>query len=164
MIDPSSLVLYRPGSSSFLTTKSYSTSLISSRFYTQQTGTAIATELLYRILIDIINRLLASFQRLASRGMEECSSWMERRMQERHERLEAAKHNGIEGLKIVEEVGRLAQEREFITCPMMGRVMDARMEGKRGPPGPPKWVRGVLGGIEEGIMLDRDFWIQTHCD
>src|SRR4051812_26515414 len=85
----SSLVLYRPGPSSSLTTTSTPTSLISSRLFSQQTGTAIATELLYRILFDIINRFLASFQRLASKGMEQASSWLERKMQERRDRFAA---------------------------------------------------------------------------
>jgi hypothetical protein len=135
--------------------------LVSSRLFSQQTGTAIATELLYRILLDILNRFLASFQRLAYRGMEECSSWMERKLQERRERLEAAKEGG---LKIVGEVRKLAEEGGFITCPWTGHKMDARAEGRRGSPGPPMWVRDVLQGIDEGRMEERDFWIQTHGD
>ncbi|CAG5179083.1 uncharacterized protein ALTATR162_LOCUS9024 [Alternaria atra] len=162
MTTSSSLMLYRPGPSNSLSTRSYSSSLISSRLFSQQTGTAIATELLYRILIDIINRFLCSFQRLASRGIDEASSWMERKLQERRDRLEAAKAGAEEGLKIVKEVGRLAEERSFITCPMTGHAMDSRVEGKRGPPGPPQWVRGVLAGIDEGRIAERDFWIHTH--
>lgn len=94
--------------------------------------------------------------------MEQCSSFIERKLQERRDRLAAAKSSAAEGLKIVEEVGRLAEKRGFITCPMTGDSMDARLDGKRSPPKPPLWVRGVLDGIEEGRMLDRDFWIQTH--
>ena len=73
MTASSSLVLYSPGPSSAMTTKSSPASLISSRLFTQQTGTAIATELLYRLLFDIMNRVLASFQRLASRGIEQAT-------------------------------------------------------------------------------------------
>jgi hypothetical protein len=29
-------------------------------------------------------------------------------------------------------------------------------------PSPPLWARGVLEGIDEGRMEERDFWIQTH--
>ncbi|CAN9152738.1 unnamed protein product [Alternaria alternata] len=151
---------HRP--SNALSTRSYSTSLISSRLFSQQTGTAIATELLYRILIDIINRFLCSFQRLASRGIDEASSWMERKLQERRDNLNAAKASAREGLKIVEEVGKLVEDRGFLTCPMTGHAMDATAEGKRELPGPPQWIRGVLAGIDEGRMVERDFWIHTH--
>jgi hypothetical protein len=161
MTASSSVVLYGRGPSTTLAARSSPTSLMSSRLFSQQTGTAIATELLYRLLFDILNRLLASFQRLASRGMEECSSWMERKLQERRERLETAKEGDI---KIFKEIGKLAEERGFVTCPLTGHKMDARMEGRRGPPGPPMWVRGVLQGIEEGRMEESDFWIQTHAD
>lgn len=85
-------------------------------------------------------------------------------MQERRHRLAAAKSNSAEGLRIVEEVGKLAEERGFIMCPMTGHQMDARMSGKRGAPSPPMWVRGVLQGIDEGRMTERDFWIHTHGD
>jgi hypothetical protein len=160
----SSLTLYRPSPSNAVSTRSYSHSLISSRLFSPQTGTAIATELLYRILIDIINRFLCSFQRLASYGIDEASSWMERKLQERRDRRDAARANERDGLKIVQEVGRLAQERGFVTCPMTGHKMDVGVEGKRGPPGPPMWVRRVLNGIDDGRMADRDFWIHTHGD
>jgi ElaB/YqjD/DUF883 family membrane-anchored ribosome-binding protein len=152
MTATSSLILYRPGTSSSLTTKPSPTSLISSRLFSQQTGTAIATELLYRLLFDIINRFLASFQRLASRGMEEATSWIEQKLQERRERLQAAKDQGAEGLKIVQEVGKLAEDRGFITCPMGGQA-----GGRRQPP----WVKSVLEGIEEGRLHDRDFYTNS---
>ncbi|KAF1841488.1 uncharacterized protein K460DRAFT_168334 [Cucurbitaria berberidis CBS 394.84] len=157
-----SLVVYRPGASTTLAARPLSASLISSRFFTQQTGTAIATELLYRILFDILNRLISSFQRLASKGMQKCSSFIEQKLQEQRDRLAAAKAGAAEGLKIVQEVGKLAEERGFITCPMTGHTMDAILEGKRAPPGPPMWVREVMEGIDEGRIHDRDFWIQTH--
>jgi len=155
----SSLTLYRPGPSTSLTTRSFSSSLISSHLFTQQTGTAILTELAYRILIDIINRFIHSFQRLASHSLDSASSFIERRLQERRNRLDAATSGtGNEGLKIVEEVGKLAEERGFVTCPLTGMDM-GKEEGMRGPP---RWVRGVLDGINEGRMKERDFWIHTH--
>jgi hypothetical protein len=160
----SSLILYSPSPSNAVSTRPYSNSFISSRLFSPQTGTAIATELLYRILIDIINCFLCSFQRLASHGIDEASSWMERKLQERRDRRDAARANERDGLKIVQEVGRLAQESGFMTCPMTGQKMDVGLEGKRGPPGPPMWVRRVLNGIDDGRMADRDFWIHTHGD
>lgn len=126
-------------------------SLIPATFFTQQTGTAIATELLYRVLFDIIQRFMASFQRLASKGIDQCSSWLERKMKERRERQKGAR----DGLEIVQEVSRAAAQRGFITCPMAGA--DAN-----GGPQPPRWVKGVLEGIEEGRMEEKDFWIHTH--
>jgi hypothetical protein len=149
MTASSSLVLYRSGPSSSLTTLSSSSSLISSRLFSQQTGTAIATELLYRILFDIINRFLASFQRLASHGMEQASSWLERKMQERRDRLQEAKDGAAQGLGIMDEVNKVAENRASITCPLGGEA-----GGRRQPP----WVKSVLQGIEEGRMHDRDFY------
>lgn len=169
MTQSQSMVLYRPssGQTTLSTTTTYR-SLVPSRFFTASTGTAIATELLYRILIDIINRILHSVQRFTSTKIDEFSSFLERRRVERqNERLEAAKAakgnaasgNGG-GLRIVEEVGRVAEERGFIQhCPMTGREWE---EGGRGPPEPPRWVKGVLKGVEEGRMEERDFWIHTH--
>ena len=146
MTASSSLILYRPTPSSSLSSRPSTTSLNPSSFFTQQTGTAIATELLYRLLFDIINRFMATFQRLAARGVDEASSWIERKIQERKEA------KGTEELKIVEEVGKLAKERGFV-CPMTGEV-----GGKaRGPP----WVRSVLTGIEEGRLHDKDFWTNS---
>jgi hypothetical protein len=145
----SSLVLYRPGPSTSLSKTSSPASIISSRLFSQQTGTAIATELLYRILFDIINRFLTSFQRLASKGMEEASSWIEQKMKERRERLAAAKNSATDGLRIVEEVGKMAEGNGFIKCPM---------GGERSGPTPPPWVQSVLLGIDEGRMQARDFY------
>jgi len=135
-----------------MTTTSSPTSLISSRLFSQQTGTAIATELLYRILFDIINRFLTSFQRLASRGMEEASSWLERKMQERRERLAAGNDGAADGSNIVQEVGKLAHDRGFVTCPLGGEKGGARQ---------PPWVKSVLEGIEEGRLHDRDFYTNS---
>jgi hypothetical protein len=152
MTASSSLVLYRPGSSSSLATKPLPTSLISSRLFSQQTGTTIATELLYRLLFDIINRFLHAFQRIAARGVEDATSWIEQKMQERRERLQAAKDHGIEPLKITQEVSKLAQDQAFVMCPMGGEAV-----GTRQPP----WVKSVLEGIEEGRLHDEDFYTNS---
>jgi hypothetical protein len=151
MTQSSSLVLYSPGPSSSIAATSKASSLISSRLFSQQTGTAIATELLYRILFDIINRFLATFHRLASQGMEEASSWLEQKMQERRERLQQAK-DSAGGLGIMDEVNKAAENRGSITitCPMGGEARGRRPQ--------PPWVRSVLQGIEEGRMHDRDFY------
>ena len=150
-----SLVPYNPSTTSTtLSARPSASSLIPANFFTQQTGTAIATELLYRLLFDIIQRFLASFQHLAAKGMDQCTSWLERKMQERRERLAAAQEGG--GLEIVEEVSKLAAQRGFITCPMTGA------DASGGGPQPPVWVRDVLEGIEQGRMQEKDFWIHTH--
>ncbi|KAH7406069.1 Metallo-dependent phosphatase-like protein [Phaeosphaeria sp. MPI-PUGE-AT-0046c] len=152
MTGSSSLVLYRSGPSSSMTTTQSPASLISSRLFSQQTGTAIATELLYRLLFDIINRFLATFQRLASKSMDEASSWIERKLQERRERLQEAKARSTNGLHVVEEVDKLAESSGFITCPIGGNS-----GARRQPP----WVKSVLEGIEEGRLHDRDFYTNS---
>ncbi|OAL56886.1 hypothetical protein IQ07DRAFT_675012 [Pyrenochaeta sp. DS3sAY3a] len=155
------LIRYRPAASAALVTMPSSGSLVSSRFFTQQAGTAIATELIYRILIDIINRVLHSFHRLAAKGIDECSSFIERKLQERREGLIASKKKDTEGRTIEEEVRKLIEERGSITCPLGGES-DTRKNTGRSPPPPPMWVKNVLEGIEEGRMHERDFWIHTH--
>lgn len=172
MTASSSLILYRPSpSANTMTPHSSSTSntLIPSRLFTQATGTAIATELLYRILLDIINRLLSSLQHLAARSMDDASTWMQRKLAERRDRLAAAAKaspTDDSGMKIVQEVSRLAEKQGFVSCPLTGHAMDVeRVKARRGPQGgPPMWVRGVMRGIDEGRMEERDFWIQTHGD
>jgi hypothetical protein len=167
MAPSNSLVLYKSSSSALTTQSSSSRSLAPARLFTATTGTAIATELLYRLLWDIINRLLHSFQRLASDGMDQLSEFWERKMAERKERqLEAAKakaeanRNG-KGLGILEEVERLNEERNMgFQCPMGGEMEN--MKGPMGPPQPPRWVMGVLEGVKEGRMEEKDFWIHTH--
>lgn len=72
-------------------------------------------------------------------------------MQERRDRLAAAKNGDRNGLRIVEEVGKLAQQRGFVACPMN------RDHG----PVPPPWVQNVLVGIEEGRLHDRDFYTNS---
>jgi hypothetical protein len=158
MTTSSSLVLYRPGPTSSLTTSSR-TPLISSRLFNKQTGTAIATELLYRILFDIFNRFISSFQRLASKGIEQASSWIEQKLVERRDRLAAAEGDAGDGLTIVREVGKMAEESGFIACPM-GRTLGGDT-GARLAPVPPMWVRGVLEGIEEGRLHDKDFYTNS---
>ncbi|KAH7126785.1 hypothetical protein B0J11DRAFT_286378 [Dendryphion nanum] len=152
----SSLVLYRPAAPSSLTTTTRASSLISSRLFNAQTGTAIATELLYRILIDIVNRLLHSFHKFAVARIDQFSDYMDRRANERQQQRQDAarmrKESRENGLGIVEEVGKLVEERGF-DCPM-GQSQN--------PPQPPKWVQGVLEGVREGRMEEKDFWIHTH--
>lgn len=158
----SALVPYRSSPINTMTLRPQSNTLISSRLFTQQAGMAIATELLYRILFDIINRLLSSLQRLAAHSMDEASTWFQRKLQERRD---AARLKPNNGLQIVQEVGQLAVQQGFITCPLTGRTMSDAKEGWRGGPrGPPVWVRGVLQGIDEGRISERDVWIQTHGD
>jgi hypothetical protein len=148
MTSPSSLVLYRSSPIFSLIARPSTTSMISSHIFNHQTGTAIITELLYRLLFDIINRFLASFQRLASRGMEDAYSWLEWKLQERQQ----AKDRATQRLTIVEEVGKMAEQRGFITCPMGGEI-----GAKRQPP----WMKSVLKGIKEGRLHDRDFYTNS---
>ncbi|PVI06590.1 hypothetical protein DM02DRAFT_649710 [Periconia macrospinosa] len=141
------------------TSTSTSTSLLPARLFTAQTGHALATELLYRLLFDILNRLLTHLHRFASRQLDTFSSFLERRWNERADALKAArearKRSEEEGAKlgIADEVMRVAAERGFvrgdgaIECPRGGSV--------KGPPG---WVGFVLEGIKEGRIVERDFW------
>ncbi|KAF2022115.1 hypothetical protein BU24DRAFT_458003 [Aaosphaeria arxii CBS 175.79] len=160
----SSMVLYRPGPSSSLTTTSHSTSLLPARLFTAQTGTAIATELLYRLLMDILNRLIHSLHKFASSRLDQLSAHLEKRAalrQQQHLDAAAARE---QGLGIVEEVEKLVERRGFeLECPMGGGA-GGGMGGIGGPPGPPRWVKGVLEGVREGRMEERDFWIHTHGD
>jgi hypothetical protein len=162
-----SLVLYHhPTPTTTTTTTTLSTqhprlSLLPSTFFTQQTGTAIATELLYRLLFDLLQRFLTTFQRLAAKSLDEASSWLERKLADRRSITNRSQGVGVEeeeggGGGIVHQVSKLAAQRGFITCPMTG----ANVHG--GGPQPPRWVRGVLEGIEEGRMEEKDFWIHTH--
>ncbi|CAI6335874.1 unnamed protein product [Periconia digitata] len=169
--DPSwyhnALVPYRGSPSSspsttLTTTRSSSSSIVSSRLFTAQTGHAIATELLYRLLFDILNRLLTHLHRFASRQLDSFSSFLERRWQERVDALSEAREarkrseEAKKGLGITEEVERVAMERGFVkggddVCPIRG----GDGMGRRGPPG---WVGVVLEGIKEGRIVERDFW------
>lgn len=146
-----SLVLYSTPTT--LSTRPGASSLIPAHFFTRQTGTAIATELLYRILFDIIQRVLATFQRLAAKGMDQCSTWLERKVQERRERQAL---NASKGLEITREIGNLAVKQGFVTCPMTGADTNG------GGPQPPRWIRDVLEGIDEGRMEEKDFLIHAH--
>lgn len=172
MTPSQSLVLYRPSSSTSsasVTTTSPNRTLISSRLFTATTGTAIATELLYRILIEIINRLLHSFQNFASARLDQLSSFLERKSLEREEERKrradasaSSKKGDGKGLGILEEVERLNEDRGGFACPMGGE--HGGYGGRRNPPAPPRWVRVVLKGVEEGRMQKRDFWINTLGD
>lgn len=146
-----SLVLYSTPTT--LSTRPGASSLIPAHFFTRQTGTAIATELLYRILFDIIQRVLATFQRLAAKGMDQCSTWLERKVQERRERQAL---NASKELEITREIGNLAVKQGFVTCPMTGADTNG------GGPQPPRWIRDVLEGIDEGRMEEKDFLIHAH--
>lgn len=152
MTTSQSLVHYSPPVSATLLSRPGVSALIPVNFFSQQTGTTIATELLYRILFDIIQRLMASFQRLASKSIDQCSSWLERKIRERRERLESAKGE----LEIVQEVANVAAQSGFMKCPMTSAATN------KGRPQPPRWVRGVIQGIEEGRMEKNDFWIHAH--
>lgn len=156
----SAMVPYRgPTTSTTLTTTSYpssSSALLPARLFTAQTGHAIATELLYRLLVDILNRLLVSLQRVAGRQLDALSSFLERKTAEWRAAREAAREAAKKSaeLSVSEEVRRAAMERGFVgvACPMGGG--DERM-GK----GPRGWVVGVLEGIEEGRFEEKDFWV-----
>lgn len=150
-----SLVLYRAPTPTTLSTRPSASSLIPADLFTRQTGTAIATELLYRILFDIVQRFMAKFQRLAAKGMDQCSTWLERKMQERRERQTGAASKGLE---ITQEVGKLVANQGFITCPM------TRVDTNGGGPRPPRWIRDVLEGIEEGRIEEKDFSIHAHTE
>ncbi|KAF2254804.1 hypothetical protein BU26DRAFT_600431 [Trematosphaeria pertusa] len=164
------LIPYRP-SSALLATQSptSSGSLIPTRLFTAQTGTALATELLYRLLIELINRLLSSLQRLASSRLDAFSSFLERNSAERRAAAAAASAGSTDkanGLNITQEVGKAALKRGFVgpetvVCPMTGEALGKGGGGARawgGPVGPPRWVRGVLEGIEEGRVGEQDIW------
>ncbi|KAF2192653.1 hypothetical protein K469DRAFT_316201 [Zopfia rhizophila CBS 207.26] len=161
-----SLVLYHPSptTTTTLTNPSSSRSLISSRLFTPKTTTAIATELLYRILLEILNRLLSSFQQFASHRLDQLSSYLEQKAKERREkRLSDAreKKEGV-GLGIVEEVGKLAERQGFV-CPRIGEGREKpEWVRKRMERGPPQWVKECYRGIAGGSLDERDFWIQTH--
>ncbi|KAF1951672.1 hypothetical protein CC80DRAFT_597140 [Byssothecium circinans] len=157
----SALIPYRPSpSTTTLTSTSPSTSLIPARYFTAQTGQALATELLYRLLFDILNRLLASLHRFAAKQFDSLGSFLEKRWEERQQgqqqralgETSEAKKREKEGLRISEEVNQAAAERGFIggpACPVKGREI--------GGGGPKGWIGNVLEGIREGRVVERDF-------
>jgi hypothetical protein len=146
------LVLYRPSPSpNALALTSASRSLaLTSRMFTQTTGTAIATELLYRLLWDILNRLAAHLHKFAVERLDQLGSFLEQRALARQESTRATE-SGKPDLEILSEVGKLAEESGFITCPMGG--VEGR--GRR----PPSWVLSVLQAAHEGRIESREFWI-----
>ncbi|KAF2795530.1 hypothetical protein K505DRAFT_11801 [Melanomma pulvis-pyrius CBS 109.77] len=132
-----SLVLYRPSTALATVSTSPSHALaLSTRLFTQQTGTAIATELLYRLLLDVLNRLLSQLQRFATQRLDQLGSFLEQRARERQAaRLEDEAAVASGRLQIVEQVGKVALERGFVhACPMTGKAA----EGPRARPGPPR--------------------------
>jgi hypothetical protein len=178
----SSLVPYRGSTTTLsLTTSPYAnaSALITSRLFTAQTGQAVVTELLYRLLYDLLNRLLVTLHRTLAKQLDTFSSFLERRYAERLEArsqaqtLDAVKaareadSNGIGdgngGLRITEEVGRVAMQRGFIGGP--GGVVcppcpSTEMGEWKGPP----WVADVLEGIEQGRMVEKDFWVHPFAN
>jgi hypothetical protein len=81
-----------PTASTTLTTTSYSSpSLLPVRLFTAQTGHALATDLLYRLLFDIISRLLQVVHRFASKQLDAFSIFLESKSMEWREAREAAK-------------------------------------------------------------------------
>jgi hypothetical protein len=153
-----------PYSSSFSTSTSLttrSTPLGLTRVFTAQTATAIATELLYRILWDILQRLLTSLQGYAGRRLEALNTYLH----ERHKEREALRQGKVseelakkkEGLGIVEAVEKLDTWGHGFpgpACPMTGEARPMR-----GPPGPPKWVKKAASGWTEA-----EWMVQVHGD
>lgn len=152
MTIPSDLVLYRPSPppSNALALTSASRSLaLTSRLFTQTTGTAIATELLYRLIWDILNRLATYVHKFAAERLDQLGSFLEQRALARQESKRATE--SAKELEIVSQVGELAQQSGFVACPMGG----AEGRGR----GPPRWVKSVLQGAQEGRIESREFWI-----
>jgi hypothetical protein len=152
------LVLYRPSASSTaLSATSASRSLaLTSRLFNQTTGTAIATELLYRLIWDIINRLATHVHRFAAERLDRLGSFLEQRAIARQE----ARATRLEESEILKEVAAAREDSMDgfgIACPLTGRSMGEMGNGRRG--GPPSWVLSVLKGAEEGRIESREFWI-----
>lgn len=157
----SELVPYRAPSTSttVITTSTRTSSLVPSRFFTAQAGHALATELLYRLLYDLLNRLLVSLHRFASKQVDTFSSFLERKYVERQAAQKSALEEARRSLQkpgISEAVEKAAVRRGFVhgkdgvACPLTGS--DA------GVSAPPGWVGQVLVGIEEGRLVEKDFW------
>jgi hypothetical protein len=122
---------------------------------TQRPGTDIrlalpGSELLYRLLWDILNRLAAHLHKFAVERLDQLGSFLEQRALARQESTRATE-SGKPDLEILSEVGKLAEESGFITCPMGG--VEGR--GRR----PPSWVLSVLQAAHEGRIESREFWI-----
>ncbi|KAF2814748.1 uncharacterized protein BDZ99DRAFT_184128 [Mytilinidion resinicola] len=145
------LVPYRP----ITTVTTRSTPLGLTRVFTAQTGTAIATELLYRLLWDILQRVLSSLQGFASKRLDALSAYLDQRNQEREAlRLEKLAKKE-EALGIVEAVEKLESGKRWkhamggwaggapgAVCPMTGAPVG-------GPVGPPWWVKSAAQGWTE---------------
>ncbi|KAF1974325.1 hypothetical protein BU23DRAFT_115105 [Bimuria novae-zelandiae CBS 107.79] len=163
--DALALVPYHSSTTTTPSTNTWrtSTSLLPSRLFTAQTGHALATELLYRLLFDILNRVLASLHRFAATRLDSLGKFVERKFGERWEAQSETRALGEGRGRITQEVGRAAARRGFgssevaggvgVVCPMTGEgTMGAGMGG------PPGWVGQVLRGIHEGWLEERDFW------
>ena len=102
----SSLVPYRGPTTSTSTTitstSSSPRSILPSRLFTAQTGHTLATELLYRLLFDLLNRLLASLHRFAAHQLDTFSSFLERKYVER----EAARNEALEKARQAVQEGK----------------------------------------------------------
>lgn len=160
-----SLVLYQPSSP---VTSPRSTSL--TRVFNAQTGTAIATELLYRILMEILHRLFNTFQNFASNRLDQLSAYLETKAEERQaRRLESVtakvEENKAKSLGIVEQVAKLEEEKgqQWPACPLQQQKMGGgRMHGR---PGPPEWVRDAMRRWrKEPMVEDKEYWIQSLGD
>lgn len=157
----SDLVLYRPSPSSspLIALSIPGSRALTSSLFSQSTGTAIATELLYRILWDIMNRLLTHFHRFAVERLDDLHAFMERRAISSQEARARAKVEKSEILKEVvavreEGAGGVGHGPGFgVACPLTGKGVE------KGRGGPPSWVLSVLQGAEEGRIERREFWI-----
>lgn len=122
-----SLTLYHPSPPSCVTSNPAKLSL--SRLFSAETGTHLATELIYRILLAICQRFLNSFEAFAVRRLDDFSAFLERPKTDGSkimEELEARESNG---------------KGEGFACPLGGKGSGRWAEGGRKPPGPPRWVR-----------------------
>lgn len=167
----SALVPYRtPTTSTSLTPSRYATTL-SARLFTAQTGQALAAELFYRLLFDVLNRVLHTLHRELTFQLEKLSSFLERRYASRSETLDAVKAaqreadtHGTEGLRITEEVSKAAMHRGFIGGPGGGGFTPCSTSQGGGWRRPRGWVGDVLDGIQEGRMVERDFWVHPFVN
>ena len=174
----SALVPYRNGPSSTTLTPSLytnaTTALLPSRLFTAQTGQALATELLYRLLFDMLNRLLHTLHRSLAHQLDSFAGFLERRYAQAQttcsETLDAVKAarkkdaNGKGGLRISKEVERVAAERGFFGGPGGAGFTPCSSTGRGEWRRPNGWVGEVLDGIQEGRMVEKDFWVHPFVN
>ena len=112
--------------------------------FSAQTGTALATELLYRLLWDLVNRLLASLHRFAVSRLDRLSDYLQQRAEaKQRERVELQERDkqaapSAQRSALVREL-EAADEPVGFLCPMGGRWKD-RPPGR----GPPPWAERAL--------------------